>query len=244
MAVQGCAPRWTLSHAWDLPVEEARATQARLAAQVITRTTFSPSGLRTVAGVDVAFRGDRARAAVVVLGFPGLDPVDSALAEAPVLFPYVPGLLAFREAPTVLLALERLETWPDLFLFDAHGLAHPRRLGLAAHLGVILDSPSIGCAKSRLCGRFAEPGPPAGEWTPLLDGDETIGAVLRTAEGRKPVYVSVGHRVDLQTAIALVQACCTRGRRLPETTRHAHKLAGSEGAIALPTGQPPIQAAT
>ena len=145
MAVQGRAPRWILPHAWDLPVEEARAVQARLAGQVITRTTFSPANLRTVAGVDVGFRGDRAHAAVVVLSFPQLQPVDWTLAEAPIAFPYVPGLLAFREAPAVLQALERLGTWPDLFLFDAHGLAHPRRMGLAAHLGVILDWPSIGC---------------------------------------------------------------------------------------------------
>lgn len=217
-------------------MEEARAVQARLAGQVISRTTFSPAGLRTVAGVDVGFRDGRARAAVVVLSFPELEPVDSALAEAPVTFPYVPGLLAFREAPAVLRALETLETWPDLFLFDAQGVAHPRRMGLAAHLGVVLDWPSIGCAKSRLCGRAAEPGRAAGEWAPLLEGEETIGAVLRTAEGKRPVYVSVGHRVDLPTAVDLVRACCARGRRLPETTRRAHKMAGRAEAMVPPPG--------
>lgn len=224
MVVQGSTLRWALPHAWDLSVEEARAAQARLAGQVIARTTFSPADLRSVAGVDVGFQGEQARAAVVVLSFPGLEPVDSALAVAPVPFPYVPGLLAFREAPVVLQALEQLDTWPDLFLFDAHGIAHPRRMGLAAHLGVILDWPSIGCAKSRLCGQSVEPGQAAGDWTPIKDGDETIGAVLRTAEGRKPVYVSTGHRVGLESAIELVRAC-TRGHRLPETTRHAHRLA-------------------
>jgi len=222
--------RWTLPHAWDLPVEEARGVQVGLAGQVIARTTFSPADLRTVAGVDVAFRGDRALAAVVVLSFPQLEPVESAQAEAAVTFPYVPGLLAFREAPAVLQALERLDTWPDLLIFDAQGLAHPRRLGLAAHLGVILDCPSIGCAKSRLCGHNDEPGEAAGDWMPLVDGDETIGAVLRTAARKKPVYVSIGHRVDLPTAVDLVRAC-TRGHRLPETTRHAHRLAGSSEAV-------------
>jgi len=222
--------RWALPHAWDLPVDEARGVQAWLAGQVIARTTFSPADLRTVAGADVGFRGNWARAAVVVLSFPQLEPVESALAEAPVTFPYVPGLLAFREAPVVLQALERLGTWPDLFIFDAHGLAHPRRLGLAAHLGVILDCPSIGCAKSRLFGHSAEPGDAAGDWTPLADGGETIGAVLRTALGSKPVYVSIGQRVDLPTAVELVRAC-TRGHRLPETTRYAHRLAGSSEAV-------------
>jgi len=229
---------WTLPHAWDLPVEEARAAQARLAGQVIPRTTFSPAALRSVAGVDVGFRSERAWAAVVVLSFPGLEPLDWALAEAPVAFPYVPGLLAFREAPAVLRSLEKLGTWPDLFLFDAHGIAHPRRMGLAAHLGVILDWPSVGCAKSRLCGQAAVPGPAAGEWVPLLEGEETIGAVLRTAEGKKPVYVSIGHRVDLPTAVEMVRACCARGQRLPETTRLAHRMAGSAETKVPPPGEP------
>ncbi len=214
-------------------MEEARAVQARLARQVLGRTTFSPADLRTVAGVDVGFQGKRARAAIVVLSFPQLNLVEWALSETPVSFPYVPGLLAFREAPAVLKALEMLRVWPDLFIFDAHGLAHPRRLGLAAHIGVILDCPSIGCAKSRLCGRSAEPGEAAGDWAPLQVGEETIGAVLRTATGKKPVYVSIGHRIDLPTAVDLVRAC-TRGHRLPETTRHAHRLAGGKEAMAPP----------
>jgi deoxyribonuclease V len=217
--------RWTTPHAWDLPVEEARAVQAQLAGQVIVQPAFAPSAVRTVAGVDVGFRADRARAAAVVLSFPDLEPLDWSLAEVPVAFPYVPGLLAFREAPAVLKALEGLSTWPDLFIFDAQGIAHPRRLGLAAHLGVLLDCPSIGCAKSRLVGRHSEPPEAAGSWTPLYDGQEVIGAVVRTRTGQRPMYVSVGHRIDLQTAIDLVLAC-TRGHRLPETTRYAHKLAG------------------
>ena len=140
-------------------------------------------------------------------------------------FPYVPGLLTFREGPVVLAALEQLGTWPDLFLFDGQGIAHPLRVGLAAHLGVLLDRPSIGCAKSRLTGNHAEPGNHVGDWAPLYDGAETIGAVLRTRKSVKPVFVSIGHRVSLATAIEFVLAC-GRGYRLPETTRWAHRVAG------------------
>ncbi len=214
-----------ISHPWDLPIHEAKALQAQLAERVIAETTFDPTSVRTVAGVDVGFRGDVARAAVVVLGFPSLEPVDYVRAEVPVAFPYVPGLLAFREGPSVLAALDKLATWPDLFVFDAQGLAHPRRLGLATHMGVILDWPSVGCAKSRLVGDHDEPGDAVGDWVPLCDQGETIGAVVRSRAGVKPLYVSIGHRLDLQTAIDLVLRCM-RGYRLPETTRLAHQVAG------------------
>jgi len=214
-----------INHPWDLSVDEARALQPQLAARVVAETTFDPAAVQTVAGVDVGFCGDVARAAVVVLSFPGLEPVDYSLGEAPVTFPYVPGLLTFREGPSVLAALERLATWPDLFLFDGQGIAHPLRIGLAAHLGVILDRPSIGCAKSRLTGQHDEPGEAVGDWVPLRDGEEIIGAVVRSRARVKPLYVSVGHRVDLPTAIDFVLGC-TRGYRLPETTRYAHKVAG------------------
>lgn len=214
-----------ISHPWDLPTDKAMALQARLAEKVIAETTFDPDAVRTVAGVDVSFPGDMARAAVVILRFPELEPVGYVLAEVPVTFPYVPGLLALREGPSVLAALEKLTTWPDLLIFDAQGLAHPRRLGLAAHLGVILDWPSIGCAKSRLTGVHDEPGEAVGDWAPLYDKGETIGAVVRSRAGVKPLYVSIGHRVDLPTAIEFVLRC-TQGYRLPETTRYAHKVAG------------------
>jgi deoxyribonuclease V len=215
-------------HRWDLPVQEAKELQAELAERVVTDTTFDPSTVKTVAGVDVGFRGDMARAAVVVLNLPDLNPVDCAVSEAAITFPYVPGLLAFREGPSVLGALEKLTVWPDLCIFDAHGLAHPRRLGLASHMGVILDQPSIGCAKSRLLGVHDEPGNAVGEWVPLRDAGQTIGAVLRSRAGVKPLYVSIGHRVDLSTSIDFVLRC-TSGYRLPETTRHAHKVAGGAG---------------
>lgn len=222
-----------VSHPWDLSVSEARALQPQLAEKVIARTTLEVGAIRTVAGVDVGFRMDMARAAIVVLSFPELEPLDYALGEVQVSFPYVPGLLTFREGPSVLDALEKLGTWPDIFIFDGHGLAHPRRIGLAAHMGVLLDQPSIGCAKSRLTGTHDEPGGATGAWVPLLDQGEIIGAVVRSRTKVKPLYVSVGHRVDLPTAIHLVLQC-TRGYRLPETTRYAHKLASG---VELPIGQ-------
>jgi len=227
-----------VSHPWDLPIDEAKALQARLAEQVIAKTTFDPAAVRTVAGVDVGFHGDVARAAVVVLSFPSLEPLGCARAEVPVTFPYVPGLLAFREGPGVLAALQQITPWPDLLIFDAHGLAHPRRLGLAAHLGVILDWPSIGCAKSRLCGAHGEPGDAVGSWAPLTHAGETIGAVVRSRAGVQPVYVSIGHRVDLATAIRFVLRCI-RGYRLPETTRYAHQVAGG-AELELENKQPPL----
>jgi deoxyribonuclease V len=230
--------RLAVSHPWDLPTDEATALQTRLADMVVAETTFDPGAVQTVAGVDVGFQDDVARAAVVVLSFPELEPVDCAVAETPLTFPYVPGLLAFREGPSVLAALEKLAIWPDLLVFDAQGLAHPRRLGLAAHLGVILDWPSIGCAKSRLVGAHNEPGEAVGDWVLLHDKGQTIGAVVRTRAGVKPLFVSIGHRVDLPTAIGFVLRC-TRGYRLPETTRYAHKAAGG---AKLPLGgtQPPL----
>ena len=217
-----------LSHSWDLSVSEARALQAQLAQKVVPTTTFNPKDVHTVAGLDVSFKGKVARAAVVVLRLPDLSPVDCSTAETAVTFPYVPGLLAFREGPAVLAALESLRIWPDLLIFDAHGLAHPGRIGLACHLGVLLDLPSIGCAKSRLIGQAAEPGDRVGSWSPLCDGDEIIGAVVRSRSGVSPLYVSIGHRIDLETAIDMVLQC-TKGYRLPETTRYAHRVAGGAG---------------
>jgi deoxyribonuclease V len=213
------------SHRWDLPVKEAKALQSQLAERVITETTFDPVAVETVAGLDVGFRGGLARAAVVVLSLPDLVPVDCAVCKEAVTFPYLPGLLAFREGPPVLGALEKLTVWPDVLVFDAHGLAHPLRMGLASHMGAILDQPTIGCAKSRLIGTHGEPGNGVGDWTPLRDQDETVGAVVRSRSGVKPVYVSIGHRVDLSTSVDIVLRC-GKGYRLPETTRLAHQLAG------------------
>jgi deoxyribonuclease V len=210
-------------HRWDLPPREAAALQQELCARVVTRCELG--AVHTVAGVDVSTAGGRARAAVVVLRFPELEPLEEATADLPLSYPYVPGLLAFREAPAVLAALEHLQSEPDLFVFDAHGRAHPRRMGLASHLGLWLERPSIGCAKSRLCGECVEPGPRVGDWAALRDGDEVIGAALRTRAGVKPVYVSVGHKLDLDTAMSYILRCVTR-YRLPEPIRWAHFVAG------------------
>lgn len=219
------------SHSWDLSPQEASEVQSDLAAKVERQLRMGP--VRHVAGIDVSVRDDVARAAVVILDFKGLDPIDYAIATRPVTFPYVPGLLAFREGPVVLDALERVTTTPDLLIFDGQGLAHPRRLGIASHIGLLVDMPAIGCAKSRLCGQHDEPGEEPGEYAFLVDKGEVIGAVLRTRRGVKPVYVSVGHRVDLATSIEYVSDCC-RIYRLPETTRWAHRVAGGD--------VPPIQA--
>jgi deoxyribonuclease V len=191
-----------------------------------------------VAGVDVSVKDDIAKAAVVVLDYPDLTPTGQSTAEQPVQFPYIPGLLAFREGPVTLRALEKLIIEPDLFIFDAQGLAHPRRMGLATHIGIIMDKPSIGCAKSRLCGTHYEPGPERGAYTHLHDGDKIIGAVVRSRSEVQPVYVSIGHKIDLETAIHYVLNCC-RGYRLPETTRWAHRVAGGE-EIKIQGTQPPL----
>lgn len=222
-------PAGTL-HSWDLTPTEAIALQQRLATRVETVDRLDP--LRYVAGVDVGFprRGAEqvARAAAVLLSFPALEPLAESVVEEPVRYPYVPGLLSFREAPAILTALARLPLPPDLILVDGQGRAHPRRLGIACHLGLLLDRPTIGCAKSRLVGSHAEPPAEADAWVPLLNRGETIGAVVRTRTGVKPLYVSVGHRVSLATAVALVLACC-QGRRLPEPTRRADALASERG---------------
>lgn len=211
-------------HRWDLTPKEAVALQRELAGQVITEDRLAP--VRHVAGVDIGFEenGSVTRAAVAVLCFPGLALVDQAVVRRPTAFPYVPGLLSFREAPAALEALAQLRIAPDLILYDGQGVAHPRRMGIAAHVGLLADIPSIGVAKTRLTGTFDEPPPERGAWTPLMDRDEVIGAVLRSRAGVKPLYVSIGHRVCLETALYWVMACTGR-YRLPETTRQAHRLA-------------------
>jgi len=215
-------------HPWNLTPAAAIALQNELRQRVERADRLLP--IRHVAGVDVGLEaeGEVMRAAVAVLAFPGLELVETSVARCPAQFPYVPGLLAFRELPAVLAALGRLNTAPELILCDGQGIAHPRRFGIASHLGVLLDLPTIGAAKTRLTGRHDEPRNAKGAWTPLVDGEETIGAVVRTRAGVKPIYISTGHRVSLQTAIALTLACVTR-YRLPETTRQAHHLASLKG---------------
>ncbi|SFF10294.1 deoxyribonuclease V [Nitrosomonas sp. Nm166] len=211
-------------HDWNVTPQQAVAIQERMRHFVETADRLPE--IFHVAGVDVGLEesGQIARAAVVVLSFPNLKRVDQAIARRPVEFPYIPGLLSFRELPAVLDALARLHIQPDIILCDGQGIAHPRRLGIASHLGVLLDVPTIGVGKTRLTGYHIEPPDERGGWVPLQDKGEVIGAVLRTRPGVKPVYVSLGHRLTLQTAIQMVMACTTR-YRLPETTRQAHKLA-------------------
>jgi deoxyribonuclease V len=219
------AVRPVYAHRWDVSPAEAVEIQRQLRGRVLVE----PADHRpqSIAGVDVSVKKGRARAAVVLHSYPELVLLRAARADMPVSFPYVPGLLAFREGPVVLAALEQLDTRPDVLMFDAQGLAHPRRMGLATHLGVLLDIPAVGCAKSRLCGVYEVPGEQKGSWTPLVDGDEVIGAVVRTRTSVRPVFVSVGHRMDLEMAISLVLTCATR-YRLPEPTRWAHRVAGSQ----------------
>lgn len=211
-------------HGLDLRLEEARRLQAELAPRVTEAPPLDLSKVRYVAGADVSTQGDEGFATVAVLTFPGLEVVEVQGHEAPLSFPYVPGLLAFREIPPVVGALEKVETPVDAIIFDAHGLAHPRGLGLASHLGLFLDVPSVGCAKSRLVGRYEEPGPEKGDTSDLVNRGKVIGKVLRTRKNVSPVYVSVGDGIDLGGAVDLVLACCTR-YRLPETTRAAHDAA-------------------
>ncbi|HEX30761.1 TPA: deoxyribonuclease V [Candidatus Poribacteria bacterium] len=212
-------------HPWNVSPREAMRIQNRLKTQVIGRDEFDPKSIRTVAGVDIGFRRDVAEAAIVVLEFPSMEIIDYLVEEKEVSFPYIPGLLSFRETPPLIAAFEKLKTEPDVIIVDGQGIAHPRRFGIASHLGLILDKPTVGCAKSRLYGRHREPGKKAGSIEYLYDRDEIIGAAVRTRDNVKYVYVSIGHKVSLDTAIKLVLECC-RGYRLPEPTRQAHLIAG------------------
>jgi deoxyribonuclease V len=203
---------------------QAIELQRKLAVQVSrSGKVVSP---RYVAGVDMSFkRGDReAVAAVVVLSYPELEVVETRVVRGSLDYPYVPGLLSFRELPLTLAACRQLSITPDLFLVDGQGIAHPRRLGIASHLGLCLDVPTVGCAKSRLIGECKEPGLESGSYSKLVDSGETIGAALRSRAGVRPVYVSIGHKIDLPDAICWVMECC-RGYRLPEPTRQAHRAA-------------------
>jgi deoxyribonuclease V len=211
-------------HGLDLSLPEARRLQQELASRVVAGPALDLSGVRFVAGADVSTQGNMAYATVVVLDFPGLSPVEVQGYEVPLRFPYVPGLLSFRELPSVVGALEKIETEVDALVLDAQGLAHPRRMGLASHLGIFLDVPTVGCAKSPLVGSFEEPGREKGSATDLVHRGEVIGRVLRTRDGVSPVYVSVGNGIDLGSSVELVLACCTK-YRLPETTRQAHNAA-------------------
>lgn len=211
-------------HSWQLSIQEAIALQKRLRQEVIS--SWSAGAIRYIAGADIATTKDspKAYAGVVVLSYPELEVVEERGLEDEVRFPYVPGLLAFREGPVLTKVFEQLQTEPDVIVFDGQGLAHPRGMGIATHMGLILDKPSIGCAKSWLFGRYQEPDPARGVWADLRDpGGHVIGAVVRTKPKTNPVFVSIGHRIDLETAIQLMLTCA-RGYRIPEPTRLAHNF--------------------
>ena len=213
-----------MNHPWDVSPDEARAIQHELCQRVITVGNVTP--VHHVAGADVHFdpSGMEAFATIAVLRFSDLSLQEQATARKPVSFPYVPGLLSFREAPAILEAMNKLKLKPDLLLCDGQGIAHPRRFGIACHLGLLTDLPTIGVAKTRLTGQHGLVPDQKGAWSPLIHKREKVGAVLRTRVGVKPIYVSVGHKIGLEAAITLVMKCITRFR-LPETTRWADRLA-------------------
>ncbi|MEK7872674.1 MAG: deoxyribonuclease V, partial [Chloroflexota bacterium] len=199
----------------------------------VSRRDETPAQVRYVAGLDLSPPDARGvvRGAAVALSFPDLAPVEVQIAEAMPAFPYVPGLLSFREAPALLEALARLRHEPDIILVDGQGYAHPRRFGLACHIGVLTDRPAIGCAKSRLIGVAGHLARKKGAWVELTDAGETIGAVVRTRDGVAPVYASIGHKVDLAAAVRWMLACC-KGYRIPEPTRQAHLAAAGRLIVA------------
>ena len=215
-------------HQWDVSVAEAKRIQRGLADSVVRRGRLD--AVELIAGVDIsgAKSDGIARGAIVVLRYPSMAVVECRTVLMKIEFPYIPGLLSFREIPLILAACRQLSTTPDLFIADAQGIAHPRRLGLASHLGLVLDVPTIGCAKSILCGAHGDLGEEPGDRVSLIDNDEIVGAALRTKRCVKPVYVSIGHRIDLDEACRWVFACC-RGYRLPEPTRLAHQAASGVG---------------
>ncbi|HMB25112.1 MAG TPA: deoxyribonuclease V [Anaerolineales bacterium] len=216
----------TKLHNWNLTPEEAARVQTDLRNRLIL--TWDERPVTTVAGVDVSIKTETARAAIVVLRYPELKPFESVTADAPLVFPYIPGLLSFREGPAVLSAWNKLENKPDLLMFDGQGIAHPRGIGIASQMGLWLERPTIGVAKSRLYGRHAEVGPHRGDRADLLDkSGDLIGAVLRTRERTNPLYISPGHLMDVEHAVEFVLACLA-GYRLPDPTRWAHNVAGGQ----------------
>jgi deoxyribonuclease V len=221
----------TSLHSWRVSIAEAKDIQRDLAGKV--SRSGEPESPRLIAGVDISVKREEGRAtgAVVILKYPELRVVEVKIIGGRLDFPYIPGLLSFREAPLILAACQELTLVPDLILVDGQGIAHPRRMGLASHLGLFLDMPTIGCAKSLLCGRHEVPGDEPGSYAEIRDGEEIIGTALRTKPGVKPVYVSIGHRLSLESAIYWVLKCC-RGYRLPEPARLAHLAAG--GNLEMP----------
>lgn len=210
-------------HDWALAPREAVELQKELRAQVRIAPLDRP--IKTIAGADISFNkfSKTVYAGLVVLALPSLEVIEEVGVVSETAFPYVPGLLSFREAPSVLEAWAKLKTEPDAVMFDGHGIAHPRRIGIASHVGLIIERPTLGCAKSVLVGKYEEPEKERGAWTELIDKNETIGAALRTKTNVQPIFVSPGHLIDLAGAIDLTLQC-DGGYRQPEPTRRAHHL--------------------
>jgi deoxyribonuclease V len=215
-------------HPWTLSPAQAIALQKELRSEVVSDRPIDLDAVRIVAGVDVSVKNEQSQAAVVVMTFPGFEPVETVLAQRPTPFPYIPGLLSFREGPVLEEAFARLKAEPDVFLFDGMGIAHPRRIGIASHMGLWLQRPTIGCGKTLLCGRHAVLGEEKGSAVPLVDRGETIGVALRTRSATAPLFVSPGHLADIPTAAEMVLRC-TPKFRLPEPIRQAHNAAGRFG---------------
>ena len=211
-------------HDWNLDPRAAIALQRELAPRLVDDAPLSLDGVGSVAGIDVSVNRKLSRAAVVVMSYPKLEVLETARAVQATRYPYIPGLLAFREGPVILDALRKLRRAPDAFIFDGMGQIHPRRMGIAAHLGLWLRRPTVGCGKTHFIGDYREPAPDKGSFTPLTFQDEIIGVVLRTRARVKPVYVSAGHLIDLDSAAALILSATTR-YRLPEPVRAAHNAA-------------------
>jgi deoxyribonuclease V len=215
-------------HPWNLSPKEAIVVQRELRDRL--SLIWDHRKVTTIGGVDISVKEGHARAAIVVFRFPKLVALSSVTAEMPIDFPYIPGLLSFREGPVFLAAWDKLIDKPDLLMFDGQGIAHPRGIGIAAHMGLLIERPSIGVAKSRLYGHYKEPGVDQGEFSHLLhekDPKRVIGAVLRTRSAVKPLFISPGHLIDVENAIRFVLQCCS-GYRLPEPTRWAHRVAGGQ----------------
>ncbi|MAS35945.1 MAG: deoxyribonuclease V [Anaerolineaceae bacterium] len=212
-------------HDWNITPDRAIALQRDMAANIITDQPLQLNSIQRVAGVDVSVKNNMSQAAIVVLSYPDMEIIETVRAQAPTPFPYIPGLLSFREGPVLEEAFRHLEHEPDVFIFDGMGIMHPRHLGIAAHMGLWLDKPTIGCGKNKLVGHYEEPGPEKGARSPLYYKGQQLGVVLRTRDNVKPVFISVGHRGELQSAIDLVLSCTTR-YRLPDPIRAAHNAAG------------------
>ena len=210
-------------HPWDVTPAEAIAIQKCLCEKIIYRDDVDASGVRTIAGADVSYaKGENCfYATVVVLSYPGLEITEIRHGVGKPTFPYIPGLLVFREGPVIIKVFEELEASPDVIIFDGHGVSHPRGIGIATHMGILLDTPSIGCAKSTLVGKYEGLASEKGAAVPMVKDGETIGTALRSREDVEPIFISVGHKIQLSTAVEIVQNCL-RGYRLPEPTRLAH----------------------